>query len=329
VSHRNLPGRRRTRAVTVLAAVITGLGMVTPAHAEPSPQQIEKQIDTAWNQLEPVIEQYNHIHAQLETNRVQQKKLATQLAPLQTRVDAAMGDVGDLAARAYMQGDPSGLTSILAGGTPNDLTDKLTYLDVMARSQRAKVSDVITLRDKYAADKQDLDTVTSTLTARDADLVAQKKTIQKKIDALQKLRIKAYGAGGGATGALRTGPCPATYTNDAGGKAAAKACSLIGKPYIWAAAGPTGYDCSGLTLAAWAVNGVSLRHYTQWQWADATPVSRAELKPGDLVFWFSNLHHMGIYVGDNTVVHAPHTGDYVRMAGIDDIGPIAGYRRPN
>jgi len=311
-----------------LVALLT-VGVAAPARAEPSPQQIEKQIDAAWNQLEPVIEQYNKIHGQLQGNQARQKKLATQLQPLQLQVNVALSQVGDLASRAYMQGGRPGLGSMLITGSPTDLTDRLTYLDFMARSQRAQVSDVIALRDKYAASKQELDTVTRTLADRDTDLAAQKKSIQKKVDDLQKLRIRAYGAGGGATGSLRTGPCPAQYTSDAGGKAAAKACSLIGKPYIFGDAGPNGYDCSGLTLAAWAAAGVTLRHYTKWQWADNKAVSRADLKPGDLVFWYSDLHHMGMYVGNNTVVHAPHTGDYVRMAKLDDVGPIAGFRRPS
>jgi cell wall-associated NlpC family hydrolase len=325
-SHRPAGGRLRAWTITVIAAVIT-LGLATPAHAQPSPQQIEQQITKQWNQLEPAIEKYNRVHTQLQTNRTQQQKLSAQLQPLQKRVDAALSGVGELANRAYRQGGYSAMSMVI-GGDPTDLTDKLTYLDFMARSQRAQVADVITLRDKYAADKRALDTVTADLATRNADLAGKKQAIQKKIDALQKLRIKAYGPGGGAIGSLRTGPCPAEYTNDAGGKAAAKACSLIGKPYVFAAAGPSSYDCSGLTLAAWAAAGVSLRHYTQWQWADNKPVSRAELKPGDLVFWFSDLHHMGIYVGNNTVVHAPHTGDFVRMGGIDDVGPVAGYRRP-
>ena len=321
----------RARAWTVAVLVVAGclIGVGAPAHAEPSPAQIEKQIDKAWNELEPVIEQYNRTHAQLKANRAQQKKLAATLGPLQARVDAAMAGVGELASRAYMQGGRSRWSSMLFSGNPAELTDKLTYLDVMARAQRAQVSDVIDLRDTYAADKRQLDAVTATLAARDKDLAAKKTDIQKKVDGLQKLRVQTYGAGGGATGAFRTGPCPAEYTNDPGGKAAAKACSLLGKPYIWAAAGPKGYDCSGLTLTAWAAAGVSLRHYTKWQWSDNEPVSRADLKPGDLVFWYTDLHHMGIYVGDDTVVHATHTGDYVRMANIDDVGPIAGFRRPD
>ncbi|AEV81229.1 hypothetical protein ACWT_0217 [Actinoplanes sp. SE50] len=320
--------RRRGWTVALLAAVLS-LGMTAPARANPSPQQIEKQLDQQWNQLEPTIEQYNQVHTQLQTSRSQQQKLTKQLQPLQARVDAAMSGVGQLASRAYMQGGDIALSSLLISGNPADLTDKLTYLDVMASSRRSQVAGVITLRDKYASDKKQLDTVTASLAARDADLAAKKNTIQKKINDLQQLRVKAYGAGGGASGNLRTGACPATYTNDPGGKAAAKACSLIGKPYIWADAGPDGYDCSGLTLAAWATVGVSLRHYTKWQWEDTKPVSRADLKPGDLVFWYSDLHHMGMYVGNNTVVHAPHTGDFVRMAGLDAVGPVAGFRRPS
>lgn len=321
----------RARAWTVAVLLVAGylIGVGAPAHAEPSPAQIEKQIDKAWNELEPVIEQYNRTHAQLQTSRAQQKKLATTLGPLQTRVDAAMSGVGELASRAYMQGGRSRWSSMLFSGNPAELTDKLTYLDFMARTQRAQVSDVIDLRDKYATDKRQLDAVTATLAARDKDLEAKKTDIQKKVDDLQKLRVETYGAGGGAAGAFRTGPCPAEYTNDPGGKAAAKACSLLGKPYIWAAAGPKGYDCSGLTLTAWAAAGVSLRHYTKWQWSDNKSVSRSDLKPGDLVFWYTDLHHMGIYVGDDTVVHATHTGDYIRMANIDKVGPIAGFRRPD
>ena len=113
-----------------------------------------------------------------------------------------------------------------------------------------------------------------------------------------------------------------------GGRAAQKACDLIGKPYVFGSEGPDTYDCSGLTKAAWASVGVYLDHYTKDQWNEGKPVSRAELKPGDLVFYFpGSLHHVAIYIGDGWVVHAPHTGDHVRMATINR-GPIAGYRRP-
>jgi cell wall-associated NlpC family hydrolase len=73
---------------------------------------------------------------------------------------------------------------------------------------------------------------------------------------------------------------------------------------------------------------VTLGHYTGWQYNEGKPVTRAQLRPGDLVFFYGDLHHEGMYVGGNWMVHAPHTGDYVRMAPIDRGMPIAGFRRP-
>jgi len=212
-------------------------------------------------------------------------------------------------------------------GSPTGLTEKLVYVDQLARHQEDEIAGVAKLRDKYAADKLQLDQLTAAIAMRDADLAQQKAAIQKKIDALQKLRIKAYGVANPYDGPLRLGPCPVTYTNDRGGRAAQKACSLIGKPYVFGADGPNAYDCSGLTKAAWASVGVYLDHYTKDQWNEGVPVSRADLQPGDLVFYYSDLHHMAIYIGGGMVVHAPHTGDYVRMA-LMDRAPIAGFRRP-
>lgn len=317
---------RRLTLCTLATLGILGTGSV-PVRAEPTPAQIEAQIDQQWNALEPTIEQYNQVHSQLKTNRAQAEKLNERLRPLELQVEEAMRSVRSMATRAYMQGRPSPLDAVLADGSPTGLADRLTMLDQLARRQRAEISGVTVLRDRYAADKKALDTITAGLAARDADLAARRKQIEKKIDELQKLRIRAYGGSGESTGALRTGPCPAVYANDRGGRAAKKACSLIGKPYIFGSSGPNGYDCSGLTMTAWASVGVSLRHYTKWQWADTRPVSRAELKPGDLVFYYRDLHHVGLYVGGGTIVHAPRTGDRVRMAPIDR-SPVTGYRRP-
>jgi peptidoglycan DL-endopeptidase CwlO len=314
-------------AVAAVGVVLAGPGA---AHAtpSPSPSSIEAQIDKQWNELEPVIEQYNHVHSQLLKNRAQQKKLNAELAPLQLQVDLALRQVGDMASDVYMQGAPNALSSMVLSGSATGLTDKLTYIDQLARHQRESVADVAKLRDKYAADKRDLDILTESVAARDAQLAKQKKDIQNKIDDLQKLRIRAYGAAGQNDGPLRTGPCPVTYANDKGGRAAQRACDLIGKPYVFGSEGPGSYDCSGLTKAAWASVGVHLEHYTKDQWGEGRAVSRDELQPGDLVFYYpGSLHHVALYIGGGMVVHAPHTGDHVRMATIDR-GPIAGYRRP-
>jgi cell wall-associated NlpC family hydrolase len=314
--------------VCALAAVGIVLTGPAAAHATPSPSSVEAQIDKQWNELEPVIEQYNDVHGKLLKNQVQQKKLAAQLTPLEAQVNAAMAQVRGLAVDAYKQGAPNALDAMIISGDPTGLTDKLTYLDQLARHQKEQISGVAALRDKLAATKADLDVVTKSVAARDKDLSSRKKTIETKIASLQKLRIQAYGSAGEADGPFKTGPCPVTYTNDKGGRAAQRACDLIGKPYVFGSAGPNSYDCSGLTQEAWASVGVHLDHYTKDQWNEGRPVSADELQPGDLVFYYpGSLHHVSIYIGGGMVVHAPHTGDHVRMATIDR-GPIAGYRRP-
>jgi cell wall-associated NlpC family hydrolase len=255
--------------------------------------------------------------------------LQQQLQPLQQQVDVAMAKVSDISVGLYKGGRVSAFNALLTAGSPTVLADQVSLLNLVARDQRQQISGVAAARDRYAADKKVLDDLIAQQAAQDADLAAKKTQIEGQLANLQKLRQQAYGAGGGGTGALKPVACPVDYLSGAGATAAKKACSLIGKPYIWAAAGPNGYDCSGLTLAAWAAAGVTLRHYTKWQWADASPVSRADLRLGDLVFYYSDLHHMGIYVGGGWIVHAPHPGDYVRMAQMDRSGmPIAGFRRP-
>ena len=314
--------------VCALAAIGTVLTGPAAANAAPSPSSVEAQIDKQWNQLEPVIEQYNDVHGKLVKNQAQQRRLAAQLGPLQVKVDVAMTQVRGLAVDAYKQGTPNALNAMLISGSPTGLTDKLTYLDQLARHQQEQIADVAALRDRLAATKADLDVVTKQVQARDTDLAKRKKTIEARIASLQKLRIQAYGTADVNDGPFRTGPCPVDYTNDKGGRAAQRACDLIGKPYVFGSAGSNSYDCSGLTQEAWAAVGVHLDHYTKDQWGQGRPVSRAELQPGDLVFYYpGSLHHVALYIGGGMVVHAPHTGDHVRMATIDR-GPIAGYRRP-
>ncbi|HWS33654.1 MAG TPA: NlpC/P60 family protein [Actinoplanes sp.] len=315
---------------TLLLAVVATVGIVVTgpsvAYAAPSPGQVEDQIDEAWNKLEPVIEDYNGNHTKLAKLRQQQKTLTQTLAPLQKQVDAAMVEVRGLATDAYIQGPPSVANAILTGD-PDGLADKLTLLDQLAGKRKASIAEVSKLRDKYAADKASVDKMESEIALRDTDLKDKKTAIEKEITKLQKLRITAYGNSDASDGPLRTGPCPVTYTNDKGGRAAQKACDLIGKPYVFGSAGPNSYDCSGLTQEAWGSVGVHLEHYTKDQYGSTRAVSKDELKPGDLVFYWSDVHHVAIYIGGGMVVHAPHTGDHVRMATIDR-GPIAGYRRP-
>jgi cell wall-associated NlpC family hydrolase len=95
------------------------------------------------------------------------------------------------------------------------------------------------------------------------------------------------------------------------------AMSQLGTPYVWGGASPGGFDCSGLVMWAYAQVGVSLPHSTYADYAMGVPVSRDQLEPGDLVF-FDGVGHVGIYIGGDEFIHAPHTGDVVKISSLDD-----------
>jgi cell wall-associated NlpC family hydrolase len=112
------------------------------------------------------------------------------------------------------------------------------------------------------------------------------------------------------------------------------ALTQIGKPYLWGGAGPEAYDCSGLTMQAWAHAGVPLLHWTGYQWVEGPHVPVSQLQRGDLVFFATNtsdpttIHHVGIYIGNDMMVDAPYTGAFVRIDSIYGPGGLIGAVRP-
>ena len=235
-------------AAVGFAVLLSG---ATHAYADPPVGEIEQQIDAEWNKLEPAIEQYNNVHTQLKDTQAKLATLQRRLQPLQLQVDVAMARVGDLASQYYRSGQGMMINAVLGGDSPDDFVYKLMMVNEMAHVQRGRIDVVTTARDKYAADKKKLDAVIAQLSAQDLDLAAKKKDIEGRIAGLQKLRQKVYGTSG-STGDLKPVACPVEYYGGKGGQAAAKACSLIGKPYHYGSTGPDSFDCSGLTLTAWA-----------------------------------------------------------------------------
>jgi cell wall-associated NlpC family hydrolase len=100
-----------------------------------------------------------------------------------------------------------------------------------------------------------------------------------------------------------------------------------GKPYAWAGSGPNSFDCSGLTQYAFKAAGITLPRTSKAQATVGTPVAKANLQPGDLVFFYSPISHVGIYIGNGQMVHAPTSGSVVKTVSVDAMGQFAGARR--
>jgi cell wall-associated NlpC family hydrolase len=331
-----------------------------PARAEPSADEVQKQIDAAWQKLEPVIEQYNKVRSELAANQRKSATLSKEIEPLGRTLDLTRAQVQEIAAGQYRRAGPlSTLDALLSSGSPTTFANQLAMLDHLANSEQQRIASLVAEQARYDAEKKTIDALIATQQRQRADLAAKKATIDAEIKRLEGLHkqiaaaeaaaaakaaaeaeaARAAAAAAAAAAADKTSPirstsplfiggqCPAVPITANGGVAAKTACRQIGKPYEWAASGPDTFDCSGLTQYAWSSAGVSLTHYTGAQWNEGAPVSRENLRTGDLVFFYSDLHHVGIYVGNGLIVHAPHTGDVVRMAVLANM-PYAGARRP-
>lgn len=323
------PGYRLlvTAVVAVLLGVAGAASVAAPAAAAPSPAEIERQLDAAWEKLEPVIEQYNKVHSELQANRRRSAALQKRIAPLQLQVEMSVGQVGGLAARQYRLGPASYVNAILTTDDPQTMSDRLAVLDYFARSSNRAIADVVALRDDLVRQRAAVEALVTKQKRLDADLAERRKVIQAEVDRLEQLRARSGGASSPSTASLRIGPCPAVDPGGAAGTAVRVACAQIGKPYVWGSDGPDSFDCSGLTQYAWKAAGVTLTHFTGAQWREGTPVDRANLRPGDLVFFYSDLHHVGMYVGNGLLVHASRAGVPVKMARLNSM-PYMGARRP-
>ncbi|MFD3542898.1 C40 family peptidase, partial [Streptomyces sp. NPDC058662] len=139
--------------------------------------------------------------------------------------------------------------------------------------------------------------------------------------------VAAATAGAAAPAAAPRSAPPPPSDGSRAARAVSFAHGAIGKPYVWGATGPGSFDCSGLTQAAWRTAGVSLPRTTYTQINAGRRVARDQLAPGDLVFFYSGVTHVGLYIGNGQMIHAPRPGSTVRVAPIDSM-PWAGASRP-
>jgi cell wall-associated NlpC family hydrolase len=314
-------------AVAMLASLMVAAAP-GPASATPSRDPVQSQISQDDDKLESVIEEYDRVAGLLVADRAKAAALDTKVERLNQKVSHAQAQLQPVIRRVYEIGSVSTIGLLLDSTSMTSLVNELALSEAFAHRQRKLIASLTSDRDKSRAAKKVLDAAVAKLAAHKADLAAKKRTILAQIAALQKLRQHVPPGDLGGSGPLQPVACPFTPIGGAAGIAVRVACAQIGKPYVWAAAGPTSFDCSGLVVYAWAKAGKRLRHYTGWQWADGTRIKASQLRPGDLVFFYPpTMHHVGIYVGGGWMVNAPHTGDVVRMARISLL-PIGGYRRP-
>jgi hypothetical protein len=216
--------------------------------------------------------------------------------------------------------------------------DRLLILDRVSRNADAGVSRLRTLSRRLQAQRRELAATTTRQLGEQQRLGATRWRILNEMSSLEALRTEAGqeeprpGPGMGYAGPHGDTPPPPdsakrTRTSDRARTAISFALDQVGKAYLFGAAGPSAYDCSGLTMAAWERAGVYLPHNAARQWWSVPHVPRNQARPGDLVFYYGDIHHVGMYLGGGRVVHAPGYGQPIRVDSVDH-APIVGYGRP-
>ncbi|MFJ5640445.1 NlpC/P60 family protein [Streptomyces sp. NPDC093223] len=342
-----------TAALTSVALLSQTANAAPSEDGKPSLEEVEKKVDALYRQAESATEKYNAAKERTGKQRKQVDTLLDDVARRTDRLNKAREELGSFAAAQYRTGASAPDTStFLLADTPQDYFDQTQLMNRLTSRQKDAVDDYATQQSATMAKRQEAAKSLESLTETQDDLKTAKSTVQAKLasarellsqlDAQEKARLaeieKKQRAAAAAEAAelakqqaaaerkdapSSSGPASGGSSPSSGssyGTKAAKAIAFaraqIGKPYVWGATGPGSYDCSGLSQAAWKAAGVSLPRTTYDQVNAGTTVSLADARPGDLVFFYGDVTHVGIYIGDGMMIHAPKPGAYVREESI-------------
>ena len=334
------PRRFLAARVTVAALMTLGacLGSTTLSSAAPSKQQVEAakvKLESLNRQLSLLVEQYDQAQIRLQEveGRLADTKAAADRA--QATADRAVADLNDNASRAY-QGFGTQISVLFDATSLADFSDRLEFLGSMAQADTdlANTAERAQQEAKWLADQlrealAERQTIVDDLASKRSEIQAgigraralYEELNKRYLDAVAAAKAAAAAAAAAASSGVTAvanvpGPPPATNPN---AQAAIQAAySVIGTPYVWGSADPNvGFDCSGLTMWSWAQAGVSLPHSSAAQYSALPHVDRSNLQPGDLLFFYTPISHVGMYLTSSTMIDANHPGDVVNVRTIN------------
>lgn len=306
-SLRRVAGRLATAVSIAVVGIALPTSLAGAAPASPHPTlrellaeaaRLSRQIDSISQQYDALRIQYNEAKAQIKIAHMTVRRDERLLA-------ADRAAIAQIAAAGYMTGGIDPAISLLESKDPQSMLNRASILGQLQKQNAARLRLVTAAR--AAAQRARLLAVQQAQKA--AKLSAAMKAKVAKIQAMEnKLNSAAYAK---ALEIYRqTGKYPPIQVTGSSLEVQALRIAMraIGDSYAWGAAGPTTFDCSGLVVWAYAQLGVSLPHYTGWLWNSGVHVSRSQLQPGDLVFFFPSISHVGIYVGNGFMLDAPTYG---------------------
>ncbi|MFB7182289.1 NlpC/P60 family protein [Streptomyces sp. NPDC056257] len=337
-------GTARTTAATLAlagAATATAFEGTSQADPRPTPSQVKSEVDRLYEEAEAATEQYNGAKEKADEAERALTGLREETARKTDQLNTARSALGTLAASQYRSGSLGTAVQLALAADPQEYLSQASFITRAGDRNAAGISTVRRRLDEVGKLREQAAGQLADLRAKQDELSAHKAVIEDKLTAAKRLLAKltaeeraAYEAETPAASPAApqsstpqsSTPPPASDGSRAA-RAVAFAYGAIGKPYVWGATGPGSFDCSGLTQAAWRSAGVSLPRTTYTQINAGRRVSRDQLAPGDLVFFYSGVTHVGLYIGNGQMIHAPRPGSTVRLAPVDSM-PWAGASRP-
>ena len=344
-SRRSLNGSPARTAFTIaVAGAATATGFDGTGHAEPdlTPMQVKAEVDRLYQEAEVATEKYDGAKEQADAAERRLSTLRDEAARKTDKLNSARDELGSMAAAQYRDGGLDPALQLALSDDPDHYLEGAEFVDRAGTRQAAAVAGVREQLREIEQLRGAARIELAGLRSRQAELKRDEKTITGKLDAARRLvsRLSAAerarlgddtdrasrSATGGRDGLVSVGSATAEAPDSRAAAALSYAYSKLGSPYVWGATGPDAFDCSGLVQAAYRSAGISLPRTTYAQIGAGRRVSRSELAPGDLVFFYSGISHVGIYFGNGMMIHAPNPSAPVRIAPIDEM-PFAGATR--
>lgn len=315
---RSRPARAWKRAVTVAgmataASLVLASGAGGAAVGEPMPslQSLVAEARLLSNEIGSLNEQYDGLRIQLTQARAEAQVAQRTYDEDLARLGSGKLAVGQLAAQSYMNGGMVTPMALLTSSSAQTLISRAAFMAELQEENGEQVSQIAEGVAAAQRARQTAQQQTALAKRLAGQMASKRRQAQAKIDVLNSAVFKKAMDVFDRTGNYPNIQIPTA--NTIGAQALRWALSRRGDPYVWGGAGPDDFDCSGLVMWAYAQVGISLPHFTGAQWNMGIHVSRSQLEPGDLVFFYADIGHVGLYIGNGLMVDAPTFGQVVQV----------------
>lgn len=322
----------RNRLITLLTgfALIAAVGFMpsSPASAEPDIDDVQVRVDRLYHEAEQASERYNDAKLELKELQHDLGSLRSDQQRQDDRLDVVREQVQDSVVRQYEGQSLSAVGHVVVSEDPESFLSQLSTMSAFNDLQSQLFDDYATELKALGIRSDATEKRASDVAELEKKLAAEKATIDKLLEAAESLLSDLKAEEREAI--LSRGSLRAPSDVPASGRAAAAvqyALAQVGDAYVYGAAGPDAFDCSGLTMMAWAQAGVALPHSSSAQYGSGPHIASSDLQPGDLVFYYSPISHVGMYIGNGMIVHAANPSTGVAVANVFSM-PYTGAVRP-